>query len=156
VVGIVVLFIFIELNGCIGEEGSSEDNPKVLNLGDSIIHRNIKITFLSAYWEELDSWGKTITRYNLDLKGENIGLEKDSVYVEITKYEMANGYSYSSSYALTSFTLEPGRNSTESIRDDREVIDRDFLPVVKIYITIDENLLPLTDGENVIYAILNV
>lgn len=154
-----ILIIFVGLSGCINEEGSSENNPKNINLGDSINYGNIKITFLSATWEKASSWSDTYN-YVLKVKGENIGLEEDSVFVKITKYEMENGYSYSDDYIWGSFILNPGRNSTSSIHSnsgsDWNLIDRDYLPVVKIYVTLDENANPMVQEQNPIYIILNV
>jgi len=154
---VIVLLLIVGFSGCIGDKEGSENNPKVMNLGDSITYGDIKITFLSATWETTTTW--TINyKYVLTLKGENIGLAHDSVFVMIKKYEMANGYTYSSGGFLnTLFSLQPGRNSTKKINSDQggQIIDREFLPVAKIYVTLDLHGNPYLPPEKPFYIVLN-
>jgi len=160
IIGIIVLLVCVGLSGCTGEDKGSENNPKVINLGDSITHGTIRVTFLSATWVKPYDWSDSYY-YDLEVKGENIGSAEDSVFVKITKYEMANGYTYSDDYIWQSFSLNPGRSGTLTIRSvgggmAGQIIDRDFLPVAKIYVTLDENANPMLSAVNPIYAIINV
>lgn len=100
-------------------------------IGESVVFENIKYTFLSAYWND--------SVYTLKIKGENIANEKESSNVMIIKYEMQNGYTYKplKVYGVTAvpFNLNPGGNDTQTLIDYSS-IDRNFLPVAKIYLII--------------------
>jgi len=150
IVGIMLVLIAVGLNGCMGDEEGSK-----INLGDSITHGTIRVTFLSASWVKPYDWSDYYY-YSLEVKGENIGSAEDSVFVKITKYEMANGYTYSDDYIWEFFSLNPGRNITLTVNSKDGLIDRDFLPVAKIYVTLDENANPMLPVENPIHLILNV
>jgi hypothetical protein len=142
------------LSGCIGDKEGSENNPKVMNLGDSVTYGDTKITFLSAAWETV-TMTSTYHMYVLRVAGENMGSANESFYVTITKYEMANGYTYSES-RWSYFNLKPGAYKTDIIQSRHDLIDRDFLPVSKIYITIDTVSGRNMPHENPVYIILNV
>ena len=119
------------LSGCTQSE-QSESKKTIYNLGDSITVENIKYTFLSAKGSE--SWGGYT--YNLEIKGENLAKEEVTGYVAVIKYEMENGYSYEHNEMFsigTKFTINPGKTQTKTIISSGE-IDKDFLPVAKIYI----------------------
>jgi hypothetical protein len=143
--GIIVLLICVGLSGC-NEDSNKNSNSGEKNIGDSIIFENIKFTFLSAYWEDLT--------YYLNVKLENIGSEVQNGYVVITKYEMKNGYKYETVGMPSSgyFNINPGKSETKQVDGSSYVIDKDFLPVSKIYLSIKKGIL----GENGIEVILNV
>ena len=98
-------------------------------IGESLIFENIKYTFLSAYWND--------TTYTLKIKAENIGNKEESSNVMITQYEMQNGYTYTPfkiwGRTFITFKLDPFGNDTK-VLTDFSTIDRDFLPVSKIYL----------------------
>jgi hypothetical protein len=99
-------------------------------IGESVIFENIKYTFLSAYWND--------SVYTLKIKGENIGSNKqESSNVIITQYEMQNGNTYRpiKAYGITAVTfyLSLWENDIK-ILTDFSSIDRNFLPVTKIYL----------------------
>ena len=84
--GIIVLLFSNILSGCLGGEGNSEDNPKVINLNDSITYGNIRLTFLSATWRKPYEWVDSYYYY-LKIEGENIGSAKDVEFcLRINRY----------------------------------------------------------------------
>jgi len=100
------------------------------NIGESLIFENIRYTFLSAYWND--------STYTLKIKAENIdNKNKESSNVMITQYKMQNGYTYKPvrMYGMTfiTFDLNLFGNDTKVLTDFSS-IDRDFLPVAKIYL----------------------
>ncbi|MCJ7572237.1 MAG: hypothetical protein MUO82_10255 [Candidatus Thermoplasmatota archaeon] len=100
------------------------------NIGESLIFENIRYTFLSAYWND--------TTYTLKIKAENIdNKNRESSNVMITRYKMQNGYTYDPvrMYGVTfiTFDLNLFGNDTKVLTDFSS-IDRDFLPVSKIYL----------------------
>jgi hypothetical protein len=100
-------------------------------IGESLIFENIKYTFLSAYWND--------NVYTLEIKAENIGNKKESSNLKIFEYEMQNGNTYNPvrMYNKTFITFDLGlfENDTKVLTDFSS-IDRDFLPVAKIYLII--------------------
>ena len=100
------------------------------NLGESVIFENIKYTFLSAYWND--------SVYVLEIRGENVGSNKlESSNVFIIQYEMKNGNTYRPPklYGITAVTfyLNLWENDTK-VLTDFTTINKDFLPVAKIYL----------------------
>jgi hypothetical protein len=141
--GIIVLLICVGLSGC--NETTHKNNENVIvekNIGDSIIIGNIKYTFLSAYWEKpSDTY-----IYNLEIKCENIGNTAGSGYINIKEYEMQNGYKYNQYWMFDTYpiSINPGRNETITMESYEMSsfglgIDREFLPVAKIYLVISED-----------------
>ena len=130
IIGIIILLLIVGLSGCSSNNQSS--GKTVYNIGDSITVENIRYTFLSAKWVE--SWGSY--KYNLEIKGENIGKEVTTGYVALLKYEMENGYKYEHSnfFIGTQFTINPGKELIQTISSNSGEIDRDFLPVAKLHI----------------------
>lgn len=100
-------------------------------IGESLIFENIKYTFLLAYWND--------NVYTLKIKAENIVNKKESSNLKIFQYEMQNGNIYNPvrMYDKTFITFDLGtfENDTKVLTDFSS-IDRDFLPVAKIYLTI--------------------
>ena len=148
IAGIIMLILITCLSGCVG------DTVREINLGDSVTHGTIKVTFLSATWKEQSDW--SYGHYSINVQAEYIGTSEDSVFVIIKKYEMTNGYTYSDDYTWDYISLNPGKSETSEIDSGYGVIDSDFLPVAKIYITLDENANPMLPEENPIHIILNV
>jgi len=158
IVGMVILLLSIGLSGCFGgDEEGTKNNPIVINFGDSVTHGSIKLTFLSADWVKPYSWSDDSAKiFKIEVKGENVGTAEDSVFVKITKYEMSNGYTYSDDYIWSYFSINPGRNETSTVDETSGLIDKDFLPVAKVYMTIDEVANPLVSPKNPIYVVLKV
>ena len=158
-IGIMLVFLMVGFCGCMDYEENGKNNPKIINLGESVTHDSIRLTFLSTTWKNRD-WSDEKYFY-LEIKAENIGNSEDSVFVKITKYEMSNGYSYSNDYIWAFFTVNPGRNNTQEISSlgggtAGQIIDRDFLPVEKIHIIIDEKANPMVSEVNPMYVIVNL
>ena len=125
IISIFTLIIFIGLSGC----NDNIPEKREYNLGESVIFENIKYTFLSAYWND--------TIYTLEIKAENLGDKKESSNVMVTQYEMQNGNTYIpiKMYGVTfvTFDINPFGNDTKVITDFSS-INKNFLPVVKIYL----------------------
>jgi len=126
IIGIIVILLTVGLSGC------NENIPEKIeyNISESLIFENIKYTFLSAYW--------TDSIYKLKIKAENIdNKNRQSSNVLITQYKMQNGYTYNPAreYGITfiTFDLALFENDTK-ILIDYSSIDKDFLPVAKIYL----------------------
>ena len=142
IVGMIVLIIGVGLSGCneISDKKNMAGGTTEYNIGESVTVGNIKYTFLSTYWEE----SYDIYWYKLEIKGENIGYEQESSRITVTKYEMENGYKYNPTlgYEYVYFSINPGRSETGIIScSDSQLssgIDRDFLPVAKIYLEIGD------------------
>lgn len=154
---IVILIISLGfLSGCVDttntneskNENNDEIKPSELNLGDSVISGNIKITFLTVEWT-------SSIQYKLTMKCENIGLEYDCFTLTIINFEMENGYKYSNVYKddrwILTRCVNPGKNQTEGIAQ-QGLIDTDFLPVAYINLTIktDKNPSPIEIKLNVL------
>ena len=127
IVGIIVLLIAVGLSGC---NETKQTSKTVYNIGESLIFENIKYTFLSAYWND--------STYTLKIKAENIdNKNKVSSNVWITQYKMQNGYTYNPvrmyGWTFITFDLNLFENDTKVLTDFSS-IDRDFLPVAKIYL----------------------
>lgn len=134
-----VLLICVVLSGCTEQKGNGGffSGTTTYSIGDTVTVGNIKYTFLSANWEE--SWGSYY--YKWEVKGENMVNIQTSGTLRVTKYVMENGYIYEPSYFMdttsTTFTINPGKDTTKTISCYDSTIDRDFLPIDKIYFSID-------------------
>ena len=144
---LIIILLFVGLSGCnsTSDTRNADGEAVEYNLGESVIVGSIKYTFLSVYWEE--SWDTY--SYKLEIKGENIGNVKETSQISVKEYEMENGYRYSPAigYGTAHFSINPGKNETETIScpEDSQLIsgiDRDFLPVAKIYLEIGEIYQP--------------
>ena len=81
------------------------------------------------------------------MKGENVGNELTRSQIIVIKYEMEDGFLYNpfANYGLVVFSINPGRNETELIScpEDSTLIpgvDRDFLPISKVYLIVDNSI----------------
>ena len=129
---IVILLISLILIGIGILCGCNDDytpEKREYKIGESVIFENIKYTFLSAYWND--------NTYTLKIKAENVGINEESSNVMITQYEMQNGYTYTPfkiyDRTFVTFYLNPFKNDTK-VLTDFSTINRDFLPVAKIYL----------------------
>jgi hypothetical protein len=99
------------------------------NIGESLIFENIRYTFLSAYFNN--------STYTLKIRAENIGNNRESSNVMITQYKMQNGYTYNPvrmyGFTFITFDLNLFKSDTKTLTDF-STIDRDNLPVEKIYL----------------------
>lgn len=124
------------LSGC-NEQNNNQNSSKTnYNIGESITVGNIRYTFLSASWDT-NYLGSEI--YSLKVKGENLGNIQTTGIIAITQYKMENGYIYKHSelggWSIgAEFTINPGKEVIKTISSNSGEIDRDFLPVDKIYI----------------------
>ena len=126
IVGIVFILLIVGLSGC----NDNIPEKREYNIGESLIFENINYTFLSAYWND--------SIYTLKIKAENIdNKNRETSNVMITQYKMQNGFTYKPvrMYGMTfiTFDLNLFGNDTKVLTDFSS-INRDFLPVAKIYL----------------------
>ena len=127
---LIISFMIVGFEFLCGCNNDYIPEKREFNLGESVIFENIKYTFLSAYWND--------SVYVLEIRGENVESNKlESSNVFIIQYEMKNGNTYRPPklYGITAVTfyLNLWENDTK-ILTDYSSIDRNFLPVTKIYL----------------------
>ena len=151
----VFVLIFVGFSGCnnyVPDENNNNDESEDsdnntnktsfnISLGDSIIVDNVNFTFLRAYWAIRMSDGFKI--YTIELSAKNIGSVVINKHVKLTKFENQKGDTFEPTPSMnttSSFYIKPGETQMGSIDNSEDSFDVNFLPITKVYFTIDGNV----------------